>query len=88
MLDDNTELLVCKQWSWLFCILKSIYVYIVHSFTWAALLIMHSRKDMFYMMDVICLLQSQLLLQIITRFATAYCSTIEGNSKNIETSEL
>nr|XP_022300336.1 dynamin-1-like protein [Crassostrea virginica] len=32
--------------------------------------------------------KSQLLLQIITRFATAYCSTIEGNSKNIETSEL
>ncbi|BFZ08906.1 hypothetical protein BsWGS_11945 [Bradybaena similaris] len=32
--------------------------------------------------------KSQLLLQIITRFATAYCSTIEGTSKNIETSEL
>ncbi|CAG5120078.1 unnamed protein product [Candidula unifasciata] len=32
--------------------------------------------------------KSQLLLQIITRFASAYCSTIEGTSKNIETSEL
>ncbi|CAG5134974.1 unnamed protein product [Candidula unifasciata] len=32
--------------------------------------------------------KSQLLLQIITRFATAYCSTIEGTSKFIETSEL
>ncbi|KAK3101869.1 hypothetical protein FSP39_006916 [Pinctada imbricata] len=32
--------------------------------------------------------KSQLLLQIITRFASAYCSTIEGNSKNIETTEL
>ncbi|MFH4977932.1 hypothetical protein AB6A40_004641 [Gnathostoma spinigerum] len=28
------------------------------------------------------------LLQIITRFATAYTTTIEGTSKNIETSEL
>lgn len=28
------------------------------------------------------------LLQIITRFATAYTATIEGTSKNIETSEL
>ncbi|BFZ10383.1 hypothetical protein BsWGS_13421 [Bradybaena similaris] len=32
--------------------------------------------------------KGQLLLQIITRFASAYCSTIEGTSKNIETSEL
>uniref|UniRef100_A0A0B6ZVX5 dynamin GTPase n=1 Tax=Arion vulgaris TaxID=1028688 RepID=A0A0B6ZVX5_9EUPU len=32
--------------------------------------------------------KSQLLLQIITQFASAYCSTIEGTSKNIETSEL
>lgn len=32
--------------------------------------------------------KSQLLLQIITRFAAAYCSTIEGTAKNIETSEL
>ncbi|KAH9508154.1 Dynamin-1-like protein [Bulinus truncatus] len=32
--------------------------------------------------------KSQLLLQIITRFASAYCSTIEGTSRNIETSEL
>ncbi|KAK2139926.1 hypothetical protein LSH36_1555g00016 [Paralvinella palmiformis] len=30
----------------------------------------------------------QLLLQIITRFAAAYCSTIEGTSKHIETTEL
>lgn len=28
------------------------------------------------------------LLQIITRFATAYTTTIEGTSRNIETSEL
>lgn len=28
------------------------------------------------------------LLQIITRFATAYVTTIEGTSRNIETSEL
>ncbi|XP_074133131.1 dynamin-1-like protein [Sminthopsis crassicaudata] len=28
------------------------------------------------------------LLQIITKFATEYCSTIEGTAKNIETSEL
>jgi len=33
-------------------------------------------------------LQPQLLLQIITRFASAYCSTIEGTAKNIETTEL
>ncbi|XP_033744844.1 dynamin-1-like protein [Pecten maximus] len=32
--------------------------------------------------------KGQLLLQIITRFASAYCSTIEGTSKFIETSEL
>ncbi|GFO43924.1 dynamin-1-like protein [Plakobranchus ocellatus] len=32
--------------------------------------------------------KSQLLLQIITRFASAYCSTIEGTARNIETSEL
>lgn len=35
-----------------------------------------------------CSLQGQLLLQIITRFATAYCNTIDGISRNIETSEL
>ena len=34
------------------------------------------------------LFQSHLLLQIITRFASAYCNTIEGTAKNIETSEL
>ena len=28
------------------------------------------------------------LLQIITSFATEYCNTIEGTSKNIETTEL
>jgi dynamin 1-like protein len=32
--------------------------------------------------------KSQTLLQIITRFASAYCATIEGTSKNIETTEL
>jgi dynamin 1-like protein len=32
--------------------------------------------------------KSQTLLHIITRFATAYCATIEGTSKNIETTEL
>ncbi|CAC5411716.1 DNM1L [Mytilus coruscus] len=32
--------------------------------------------------------KSQLLLQIITRFAAAYCNTIEGTAKNIETTEL
>lgn len=32
--------------------------------------------------------KAQLLLQIITKFASAYCSTIEGTSKNIETTEL
>ncbi|RUS80640.1 hypothetical protein EGW08_011590 [Elysia chlorotica] len=32
--------------------------------------------------------KSQLLLQIITRFASAYCNTIEGTARNIETSEL
>lgn len=32
--------------------------------------------------------KSQLLLQIITKFALAYCSTIEGTAKNIETTEL
>ncbi|XP_069355205.1 dynamin-1-like protein isoform X9 [Maniola hyperantus] len=31
---------------------------------------------------------SQTLLQIITKFASAYCSTIEGTSRNIETTEL
>ncbi|XP_014259591.1 dynamin-1-like protein isoform X2 [Cimex lectularius] len=32
--------------------------------------------------------KSQMLLQIITKFASAYCSTIEGTARNIETSEL
>lgn len=32
--------------------------------------------------------KSQTLLQIITKFASAYCSTIEGTARNIETSEL
>ncbi|KAJ8301981.1 hypothetical protein KUTeg_020968 [Tegillarca granosa] len=32
--------------------------------------------------------KSQLLLQIITKFASAYCSTIEGTAKNIEINEL
>ncbi|KAG8237710.1 hypothetical protein J437_LFUL017498 [Ladona fulva] len=32
--------------------------------------------------------KSQILLQIITKFAAAYCSTIEGTAKNIETTEL
>ncbi|XP_017466235.1 PREDICTED: dynamin-1-like protein isoform X1 [Rhagoletis zephyria] len=32
--------------------------------------------------------QSQTLLQIITKFASAYCSTIEGTARNIETTEL
>uniref|UniRef100_A0A4X2LLH2 Dynamin-1-like protein n=1 Tax=Vombatus ursinus TaxID=29139 RepID=A0A4X2LLH2_VOMUR len=32
--------------------------------------------------------QNATLLQIITKFATEYCSTIEGTAKNIETSEL
>ncbi|XP_054710135.1 dynamin-1-like protein [Uloborus diversus] len=32
--------------------------------------------------------QGQTLLQIITKFASAYCATIEGTARNIETSEL
>lgn len=32
--------------------------------------------------------KGKLLLQIITKFATAYCATIEGTAKNIETTEL
>lgn len=32
--------------------------------------------------------RSQTLLQIITKFASAYCSTIEGTARNIETTEL
>lgn len=32
--------------------------------------------------------KGKLLLQIITKFATAYCATIEGTAKNIETMEL
>lgn len=32
--------------------------------------------------------QGQTLLQIITKFASAYCSTIEGTANNIETTEL
>lgn len=32
--------------------------------------------------------KSQTLLQIITKFASAYCATIEGTSRNIETTEL
>ncbi|XP_035431322.1 dynamin-1-like protein isoform X10 [Spodoptera frugiperda] len=32
--------------------------------------------------------KSQTLLQIITKFASAYCSTIEGTARNIETTEL
>ncbi|XP_030827871.1 dynamin-1-like protein [Strongylocentrotus purpuratus] len=32
--------------------------------------------------------KSQTLLQIITKFASEYCATIEGTSRNIETSEL
>ncbi|KAF6216805.1 hypothetical protein GE061_001155 [Apolygus lucorum] len=32
--------------------------------------------------------RSQMLLQIITKFASAYCNTIEGTARNIETTEL
>ncbi|XP_028968136.1 dynamin-1-like protein isoform X2 [Galendromus occidentalis] len=32
--------------------------------------------------------KGQTLLQIITKFASAYCSTIEGTARNIETTEL
>ncbi|XP_075251246.1 dynamin-1-like protein [Convolutriloba macropyga] len=32
--------------------------------------------------------EGQFLLQVITRFATEYCNTIEGTARNIETSEL
>lgn len=32
--------------------------------------------------------KSQTLLQIITKFAFAYCSTIDGTARNIETNEL
>ncbi|XP_063995352.1 dynamin-1-like protein [Diachasmimorpha longicaudata] len=32
--------------------------------------------------------KSQTLLQIITKFASSYCSTIEGTARNIETTEL
>lgn len=32
--------------------------------------------------------QGQTLLQIITKFASSYCSTIEGTANNIETAEL
>ncbi|CAG9839140.1 unnamed protein product [Diabrotica balteata] len=32
--------------------------------------------------------KSKTLLQIITKFASAYCSTIEGTARNIETTEL
>lgn len=32
--------------------------------------------------------KSQMLLQIVTKFASAYCATIEGTARNIETSEL
>lgn len=32
--------------------------------------------------------KSQTLLQIMTKFASAYCQTIEGTSRNIETTEL
>jgi dynamin 1-like protein len=33
-------------------------------------------------------LQGQTLLQIITKFASSYCATIEGTARNIETTEL
>ncbi|XP_063711155.1 dynamin-1-like protein [Symsagittifera roscoffensis] len=32
--------------------------------------------------------EGQFLLQVITRFATEYCNTIEGTARNIETAEL
>lgn len=32
--------------------------------------------------------KSQTLLHIITKFSSAYCSTIEGTARNIETTEL
>lgn len=32
--------------------------------------------------------QSSTLLQLITKFATEYCNTIEGTAKYIETAEL
>ena len=37
---------------------------------------------------IIFISKGRLLLQIITKFATAYCATIEGTAKNIETTEL
>lgn len=32
--------------------------------------------------------KGQTLLQIVTKFAAAYCQTIDGTAKNIETAEL
>lgn len=32
--------------------------------------------------------KAQTLLQIITKFNAAYCQTIEGTARNIETTEL
>ncbi len=36
----------------------------------------------------IYVIKGQLLLQVITRFATSYCNTIDGVSRHIETNEL
>lgn len=49
MLEDNTELLVCKQWSWLFCILKSIYVYIVQFYL--SCTVDHAFKERYVLYD-------------------------------------
>ena len=39
-------------------------------------------------LELVFSMQGQTLLQIITKFASSYCATIEGTANNIETAEL
>ena len=53
---------------------------------------LHIKKKIARCLILICFMRfiskGKLLLQIITKFATAYCATIEGTAKNIEINEL
>lgn len=47
-----------------------------------------NRIYSFCFRKLILIKQGQTLLQIITKFASSYCQTIEGTARNIETTEL
>ena len=47
-----------------------------------------SNLCLYVVSNLLYYFKGKLLLQLITKFACAYCATIEGTAKNIETNEL